>query len=111
MNAGCLIAIDTPENLKKQLPIDFYELTSDSTLKSFDRLLSLDYLSQVSLFGEHIHISSTMNSNDLKNKIMEDNTLHIKSMNKIDPILEDVFIHHVITSEQTTNNKNKTHAL
>ncbi len=107
MNAGALIAIDTPENLKKNLPIDFYELSSDSTLESFDKLLSLDTLSQVSLFGENIHISSEMNKNELEKQILENSTLHISRMKKIDPILEDVFIHHVITSEQKQNNHNK----
>jgi ABC-2 type transport system ATP-binding protein len=107
MNAGCLIAIDTPENLKKHLPINFYELSSGSTLESFDKLLSLDALNQVSLFGEKIHISSKMNKNELEKQILENDTLHVKSMKKIDPILEDVFIHHVITSEQNKNDLNK----
>ena len=107
MNAGALIAIDTPENLKKNLPIDFYELSSDSTLESFDKLLSLDMLSQVSLFGESIHISSAMDKDELEKQILENSTLHISRMKKIDPILEDVFIHHVITSEQKQNNHNK----
>ena len=107
MNAGSLIAMDTPENLKKNLPINFYELTSGSTLKSFDKLLSLDTLNQVSLFGEKIHISSEMNQNELEKQVLGDDTLHIKSMKKIDPILEDVFIHHVITSERKKDDLNQ----
>ena len=60
MNAGTLIAINNPEALKKGLSVDFYKLSSTSTLESFDKLLSLDHFSQVSLYEEKIHISSEM---------------------------------------------------
>ena len=100
MNAGNLIVMDHPEALKKGLPVDFYELSSTSTLESFDKLLSLDHLSQVSLYGEKIHISSEMEAQSLQKSIMEDNSLRINSITKIDPMLEDVFIYHVLESER-----------
>ncbi len=100
MNTGTLIAMNHPEELKKGLPADFYELSSTSTLESFDKLLSLDHLSQVSLYGEKIHISSEMEAQSLQKSIMEDKSLRINSITKIDPMLEDVFIYHVLESER-----------
>ncbi len=104
MNWGNLIAMDHPEALKKGLPVDFYELSSTSTLESFDKLLSLDHLNQVSLYGEKIHISSEMDAESIQNRIMEDKSLCITSITKIDPILEDVFIYHVLESERQVEN-------
>ena len=100
MNAGNLIAIGTPEDLKNGLPVNFFELTSTDTLKSYDRLLSRDYLKQAALFGEKIHISSEKNSEELEKLILPDKDLHVEKLVKIMPILEDVFIHHVIESEK-----------
>ena len=100
MNAGSLIAINHPEELKKGLPVDFYELSSTSTLESFDKLLSLDHFNQVSLYGEKIHISSEMDAESIKSRIMGDKSLHINNITKIDPMLEDVFIYHVLESER-----------
>ena len=105
MNAGNLIAMNHPEALKKGLSVDFYELSSTSTLESFDKLLSLDHLSQVSLYGEKIHISSEMDAESVQNRIMEDKSLCITSITKIDPMLEDVFIYHVLESERQVENK------
>ena len=99
MNAGKLIALGTPESLKKSIPIEFYELSSSSTLESFDKLLSTDKLGQVSLFGEKIHISSKMEKEDLENHILYNNNFLIESITRIEPILEDVFIYNVIKSE------------
>ena len=101
MNAGSLIAINHPEELKKGLPVDFYELSSTSTLESFDKLLSLDHFNQVSLYGEKIHISSEMDAESIKSRIMGDKSLHINNITKIDPMLEDVFIYHVLESERS----------
>ena len=101
MNAGSLIAINHPEELKKGLPVDFYELSSTSTLESFDKLLSLDHFNQVSLYGEKIHISSEMDAESVKSRIMGDKSLRINSITKIDPLLEDVFIYHVLESERS----------
>ncbi|MBL0716876.1 MAG: ABC transporter ATP-binding protein [Desulfosarcina sp.] len=101
MNAGSLIAMNHPEALKKGLPVAFYELSSTSTLESFDKLLSLDYFSQVSLYGEKIHISSEMDEESVKSRIMGDKSLRISSITKIDPLLEDVFIYHVLESERS----------
>jgi len=100
MNAGNLIAMNHPETLKKSLPVDFYELSSTNTLKSYDKLLSLDYLRQVSLYGEKVHISCRQDAGIIQNKILKDETFHISSMAKIDPLLEDVFIYHVLESER-----------
>ena len=100
MNAGTLIAINNPEALKKGLSVDFYELSSTSTLESFDKLLSLDHFSQVSLYGEKIHISSEMDAESIKNMVMEDKSLCINNIVKINPMLEDVFIYHVLESER-----------
>ena len=104
MNLGKLIGLDTPENLKKDIPIGFYELSSASTLESFDKLLSFDKFGQVSLFGEKIHISSEMSEKELEKCILYDNDFLVDSIVKIKPITEDIFIYNVIKSEQETSN-------
>lgn len=100
MSSGNLITIAPPEDLKKGLPQDFYELKAADTLASFDKLLSAPYISQASLFGEKIHISSKMDTNELQNQILSDKALGIEKIEKIQPLLEDVFIHHVKENER-----------
>ena len=100
MNAGKLIAMGPPESLKQDIPTAFYELTSTDTLESYDRLRSLDFLGQVALFGEKVHVSSTIESGELEKRLLENKKLKIDNVISIMPILEDVFIHHVIKSEQ-----------
>ncbi|MCD6223961.1 MAG: ABC transporter ATP-binding protein [Deltaproteobacteria bacterium] len=100
MNAGKLIAMGPPESLKQDVPTAFYELISTDTLESYDRLRSLDFLGQVALFGEKVHVSSSIESGELEKRILENKNLKIDNVIRIMPILEDVFIHHVIKSEQ-----------
>jgi ABC-2 type transport system ATP-binding protein len=100
MNAGKLIAMGPPESLKENLPTAFYELTSTATLESYDRLRSLDFLGQVALFGEKLHVSSILEAVELEKRILGNRDLKVNGLISITPMLEDVFIHHVIESEQ-----------
>jgi len=99
MSAGKLIALGSPGALKQDLPVDFFELSSPDTLKAYDKLLSLDYLSQASLFGEKIHVSCVQKdkTENIKNRIISEN-INISNMIKIQPSLEDVFIYHILSS-------------
>ena len=106
MNAGSLIGLASPDKLKEDLPVVFYELTSTDILKSYDKLLSCDYIEQASLFGDKVHISSNIDMETVKKKIFSDKSLCIENIVKIPPIMEDVFIHHVIESERRIEENN-----
>ena len=96
MNAGSMIAMGSPGELKENLAVEFYEVSSHSHNKSYEKLMNLDFISQASLFGDKIHIQVDKNTrmdNDYLRQI--DNLIY--GLEKITPSLEDVFVYHVMT--------------
>lgn len=97
MNAGTLISIGSPEELKKDISLGFYELTpATETLALYGNLLELDYLEQVALFGEKIHVASGLDPRLLETRLLSHEHIHIKEIRPIAPLLEDVFVYHVM---------------
>jgi ABC-2 type transport system ATP-binding protein len=102
MNGGELIALGTPEELKEGMSADFYEVSSSSVLESYDRLISLDIICQAALFGDKIHILTEKNGQrDLSKEDLLAADVSIDEIVKIRPSLEDVFLYHVMASDQS----------
>jgi ABC-2 type transport system ATP-binding protein len=96
MSAGKLISLGSPEELKKGIPLWFYELTPlTNTLGLYDKLLALDCLAQIALFGEKIHVASELELEPLKKQLLSNDETRVKEIKQIEPLLEDVFVYHV----------------
>ena len=96
MNAGNLVALGTPEELKENLAADFYAASASSVLKAYNELLSLDFVNQVALFGNKIHILTNKREKELTKDYFQEAGASIEEIVKIRPSLEDVFIYHMM---------------
>lgn len=54
--AGRIIALDTPEKLKKELDYDVYSLAVDDFIRVFDMIHDLPFIEEAAIFGSNIHI-------------------------------------------------------
>jgi len=97
MNEGSLIALGTPESLKQELPVTFYEISTPSVLETYSQLLDLGATYQPALFGDKIHISRKKTEKKVVIKDIEDLGVMLDGWVKIDPSLEDVFNYHIMT--------------
>ena len=92
--AGKIIALNTPDNLKDELPYSVYSLRVNDFINVFDRISRLDFIEEAAIFGSDIHILCNKRVN-LKRELSQAlNRMNIKDY-KIDHIsatLEDVFV-------------------
>ncbi len=100
MNAGRLVALGTPNELKENLSADFYEISSSSVLESYDSLLTLDFVSQAALFGDKIHIMTDRREEKLTAEYLLEAGATVSKIARIRPSLEDVFIYHIMAAGQ-----------
>lgn len=95
LNAGKIIASGTSSELKKNFrDKSLFSLECDDSINAIDKLQKISLFSDVSLFGNFIHLtcnSEQISEIELK-KILIDNGINIIRLNKILPTLEDVFI-------------------
>ncbi|MDY6862608.1 MAG: ATP-binding cassette domain-containing protein [Thermodesulfobacteriota bacterium] len=96
MNEGRLIAMGAPNSLKQDLPIPFYEISTPSVLETYDKLVSIDFEYQPSLFGDKIHITTGDSGQELKIEDIRSRGVVVDDLVKISPSLEDVFNYHVM---------------
>jgi ABC-2 type transport system ATP-binding protein len=94
MNEGRLVAFGTPEELKKGLPTNFYEISASSVIETYSALIDRDYIDQVALFGDKIHVMTNKGEEYIRN-ILQGIGISIDNISRISPSLEDVFVYHV----------------
>jgi hypothetical protein len=73
-----------------------YELESDNPVEVMGQLKKADFVDEVSIFGNNLHLSVNEKMKDKEQIISFTNQLgdyKIKSIDEITPTLEDVFIH------------------
>jgi ABC-2 type transport system ATP-binding protein len=94
--AGKIIALDTPDKLKNDLPYSVYSLQTDDFIKVFDKISKLDFIEDAAIFGSDIHILC-----DKQYKLKSELGNYLKStgitgfrIEKISATLEDVFVSH-----------------
>jgi ABC-2 type transport system ATP-binding protein len=54
--SGRIIALDTPDNLKKSITFNVYSLRIDKFIEVFDLISGQDYIHEAAIFGSDIHI-------------------------------------------------------
>ena len=92
--AGRIIALDSPDNLKKSIAYNVHSLKIDKFIEVCDLISGLDYIHEAAIFGSDIHILSEV---DFPLETTLGGFLEKKSFNnfrieKIPPSLEDVFV-------------------
>lgn len=94
--AGKIIALDTPDNLKQNLPYSVYALQVDDFIKVFEKISKLDFIEEAAIFGSDIHILC-----DRKYKLKSElgkvlNNIGVTDyrIDQISASLEDVFVTH-----------------
>lgn len=94
MNEGRLVALGAPGELKADLPVNFYEVSTFSVLECYNKLLSLDFIDQAALFGDKIHIMTDRGETPVRDKLQAVG-VSIEGISRITPSLEDVFVYHI----------------
>ena len=102
MHQGRLLAVDTPEEIKKLMEGTLLEFNCDEPRRAM--LLLRDKLPQatVGLFGEHVHVV-TMDPQNMKHEIpslLQNAGLSVDDIRTVEPSLEDVFISVLENREQ-----------
>jgi len=97
INAGKIIASGSPKELKTNyLKSTILEIECESVVTAMEILEKENFVDETSIFGNHIHISVNdkyKNEEQIKNILTNQNSIAVKSIDKIVPTLEDVFIH------------------
>ncbi len=92
--SGRIIALDSPDNLKKSITYNVYSLRIDKFIEVFDLISGQDYIHEAAIFGSDIHILS---EGDFPLESTLGGFLGKKGFNNFQiekklPSLEDVFV-------------------
>ena len=92
--SGRIIALDSPDNLKKSITYNVYSLRIDKFTEVFDLLSGQEYINEAAIFGSDIHILSEVDFPLEKTlgEFLEKKGFNNYSIEKILPSLEDVFV-------------------
>ncbi len=91
---GRIIAMDTPAHLKADFEYDVYRLEVDKFVEAFEKLRRLDFLEEVAVFGNEVHLICARGF-PLKKEllpILKKYNYERYSLERISPTLEDVFV-------------------
>ncbi len=94
--AGEIIAVDSPQNLKNQLPYAVYSLSVDNFIEVFDLVQKINAVRESAIFGSDIHIlcdSDYPLKRDLKSILLKLG-IDTYDLQRVTPSLEDVFVTH-----------------
>jgi ABC-2 type transport system ATP-binding protein len=103
ISAGKIIALDSPTNIKKKyLRGEVVSIIPEDLMKCYDALRSLDFVEDVGIFGDSIHIvveNADEKMPEIFNFLLKKGLAYVK-VEKIQPSIEDVFV-------ALTKNKNQ----
>ncbi|MBU0558620.1 MAG: ABC transporter ATP-binding protein [Bacteroidetes bacterium] len=96
IDAGKLIAEGSSKELKaKYLENDILEIECTRVIDALELLEKQNFVHETSIFGNSIHINVSKNFTDFRaiESLLEKESIEVKTIHKIIPTLEDVFIH------------------
>jgi len=97
MDQGKIVAEGNSKELKsKHIKNKIFEIDSDNPVELMEKMKSADFVDDVSIFGNNLHLSVNQNLNSKEQIISftnQFNNLKITKVDEITPTLEDVFIH------------------
>ena len=94
MNRGRLIALDTPDRLRRSMREPLLEIRVDSSARAVEALQDLPELLEVGMFGRVVHAVArdAEAARDAVTRRLEERGVVLRGMEAIAPSLEDVFI-------------------
>lgn len=92
--AGTIIALDSPDNLKRNFNQAVYSIVTENFLDVFEKIRYLDFIIEAAIFGTDIHV---LCEGDIPAKkklasFFSKNGIQGFSIHRINPSLEDVFV-------------------
>ena len=104
--AGSLIAMDTPEGLKKSVPGEVFLVRTSRFLEAYKIIKDRPFIEEAALYGSdlHLHISAGTGSGHKIQQILAENGLTGSHVERISPGLEDVFVMHARRVEAEKGN-------
>lgn len=94
MKEGKLLAIDSPQSLKKKtIPGDVWEIAMDSLFKGLDKLPGISGVKGVGLAGDHLRVilDRGIEAEEFKGLLLKEDLGDFR-IEKSEPTLEDVFL-------------------
>ncbi len=106
---GDIIALGTPAEVKsKSISSDVLEIECSDCIKSMDLLIPQEFVSQVTPFGNKLHIivkSEEKDVVDIVKKILSSNNIELYLAKFETPTLEDVFIYLITQHTKSSGEK------
>ena len=97
MDQGKIVAEGNSKELKSEhIKNKIFEIDSDTPVELMEKIKNADFVDDVSIFGNNLHLSVNEKMRDKEQIISFANQFgnyKIKSIDEITPTLEDVFIH------------------
>lgn len=90
MNRGKILAIDFPQNISNLFSDYLLEIITEELITTSNQLKGLTEIKSVQIFGDKIHV--TTKEVDHVIKMIRSNFPGVKSIQKIEPGIEDTFI-------------------
>lgn len=96
IDEGKIIAIDSPENLKRKIGGDALIIEADNKEKTKEVVLKLSFVKKVSEVGGKIYVNIENSEENLPSvfEVLRNNNIKIKSISVRKPSLNDVFIYY-----------------
>jgi ABC-2 type transport system ATP-binding protein len=101
--SGKLVALGSPTELKHQLDrYNVYEVHCNNPLDAMEILRSQPWVAETSIFGNAFHISvdNQQHAQTIVEQKLSSNNIQISHIEKIVPLLEDVFIHLIAAEDE-----------
>jgi ABC-2 type transport system ATP-binding protein len=97
IDQGKIVAEGNSKELKSQnIKNKMYEVECDNPVEMMELLKNADFVDEVSIFGNNIHLSLNQNfisKDQIKSIIDKTGSIQINKIDEMTPTLEDVFIH------------------
>jgi ABC-2 type transport system ATP-binding protein len=92
--AGKIIALDSPDNLKRNFSHAVYSIVTEKFLDVFEKVRYLDYIIEAAIFGTDIHVmcDGTVSLKKRLSAFLKEQNISDFSIHRIKPSLEDVFV-------------------
>ena len=92
--AGEIIALDSPDALKKNFHQAVYSLVTENFLEVFEKIRYLDFIDEAAIFGTDIHILCDEGAPVKKTiaAFLRERGISAYALHRITPSLEDVFV-------------------
>lgn len=92
--AGKIIALDSPDSLKRNFKHAVYSIVTDKFIEVFEKIRDLDFIVEAAIFGSDIHVLCDGNIalKKMLSAFFKNHGIRRYAIHRIIPSLEDVFV-------------------